>query len=68
MSNTSERHRLADTEFAEVLTLIKDADSVELKLTVPTHYAVRWSSPAWEPLPGLGHCRDVACGLLMLTR
>ena len=36
MSNTSERHRLADAEFAEVLTLIKDADSVELKLTVPT--------------------------------
>jgi hypothetical protein len=52
MSNTSERHRLADTEFAEVLTLIKDADSVELKLTVPTLYAVQWSSPAWEPLPG----------------
>jgi hypothetical protein len=52
MSNTSERHRLGDTEFAEVLTLIKDADSVELKLTVPTLYAVQWSSPAWEPLPG----------------
>jgi hypothetical protein len=36
MSNqSSEAPRLSDTQLAEVLALTKDADSVELKLTVP---------------------------------
>jgi hypothetical protein len=35
MSDSSEAPRLSDTELAEVLALTKDADLVELKLTVP---------------------------------
>ena len=36
MSNqSSEAPRLSDTQLADVLALTKDADSVELKLTVP---------------------------------
>jgi hypothetical protein len=36
-STTTERPELSDEEFAELFALIKDADSVELKLTVPEH-------------------------------
>ncbi len=35
MTSTAERPQLSDTQLQEVLALIKDADSVELKLTVP---------------------------------
>ena len=49
MSNqSSEAPRLSDTQLAEVLALTKDADSVELKLTVPDLEPVRratlWAS------------------------
>jgi hypothetical protein len=36
-SPTTERPELSDEEFAELFALTKDADSVELKLTVPEH-------------------------------
>jgi hypothetical protein len=36
-SATTERPALSDEEFARLVALIKDADTVELKLTVPEH-------------------------------
>jgi hypothetical protein len=36
-SATTERPELSDEEFAQLFALMKDADSVELKLTVPEH-------------------------------
>jgi hypothetical protein len=36
-SATTERPELTDEEFAQLFALMKDADSVELKLTVPEH-------------------------------
>jgi hypothetical protein len=36
-SAATERPQLSDEEFAELFVLMKDADSVELKLTVPEH-------------------------------
>ena len=37
-SATTSRPTLSDAEFQRLVALIKDADSVELKLTVPDHY------------------------------
>ena len=37
MTSTATRSRIADDELAELLDLVRGADSVELKLTVPEH-------------------------------
>ena len=35
MSSASTRHRLSESELAEMLALVRESDSVELKLTIP---------------------------------
>jgi hypothetical protein len=57
MPTTSKRpRRLSDEDLQQVLTLLKGADSAELKLTVPRVRAPRhrrgtWDGPAGGPAP-----------------